>query len=142
MATLSDQARALLDGRNVAHLATLMPDGAPKVEPVWVGRQGDSVLVTTDQKSIKARNLAGDGRMALSVTDSENPYRQLLIRGELLEVRPDDDMVEMDKMAVKYLGQPFPRRRWSGRIVLVLRPTMVRYYESPLADLVVHVTDT
>ncbi len=135
-AVLSPEARRLLDGRNVAHLATLMPDGAPKVEPVWVGREGDLVLVTTDVKSIKAKNLQHDPRVALSVT-GPNPYHQLLIRGELIEVRPDDELVAMDALAQKYLGQPFPRRRWSGRVVLVLRPTLARYYESSLSDLVV-----
>jgi PPOX class probable F420-dependent enzyme len=134
---LSADARRLLDGRNVAHLATLMPDGAPKVEPVWVGREDDLVLVTTDVKSIKAKNLANDPRMALSVTDASNPYLQLLIRGQLIEARPDDNLETMDGLALKYLGQAFPRRRWSGRVVLVMQPTLARYYESSLANLVV-----
>ena len=32
---LSNEIRALLDGRNFAHLATLMPDGSPQSVPVW-----------------------------------------------------------------------------------------------------------
>ena len=40
---LSDEIRALLDAPNFAHLATLMPDGAPQSAPVWVG----PVKVTT-----------------------------------------------------------------------------------------------
>jgi hypothetical protein len=75
--------------------------------------------------------------MAISVIDASNPYRQLLIRGELTESRDDDQLAVMDVLARKYLGQAFPRRRWSGRIVLVLRPTLARYYESPLAKLMV-----
>ena len=46
MVRLDDDARRLLDGANYGHLATLMADGSPKVEPVWVGREGDRVLVT------------------------------------------------------------------------------------------------
>lgn len=136
MTNLPPDARALLDAPNVAHLSTLMADGSPKSEPVWVGREGDHVFITTDRKSIKAQNLDRDPRVALSVVDAENPYRQLLIRGRVVETRDDDDMVGMDALAQKYLGQPFPRRRWSGRIVLVVEAQVVRYYESPLAGLV------
>ena len=136
MAPLDDTARSLLDGRNVAHLATLMPDGAPKAEPVWVGREGDHVLIATDERTIKARNVAGDPRVALSIVDAANPYLQLLIRGRVVEVRPDDDLAALDALSEKYLGRPFPRRRWTSRVVLVVAPSLARTYRSALADLV------
>lgn len=41
---LSDEVKALLDGPNFAHLATLMPDGSPHSVPVWIGRERDCVL--------------------------------------------------------------------------------------------------
>ncbi len=137
MATLNDGARGILDSRAVAHLSTLMEDGSPKVEPVWVGREGDYVIVTTDLKSIKAKNISRDPRVALSITDATNPYRQLLVRGVVIEARDDNDLTEMDKLSQKYLGQPFPRRRWSSRVAYFIESTTARYYESPLADLVV-----
>lgn len=46
-ASLSDAARALLEGRNFAHLATVMPDGSPQVSAVWVDYDGKHVLVNT-----------------------------------------------------------------------------------------------
>jgi PPOX class probable F420-dependent enzyme len=133
-ATLSDDARRLLDGANFGHLSTLMPDGAPKVEPVWVGREGDRVLVTTDGRSIKARNVVGDARVALSITAFDDPYDQLLIRGRVVEVRADDDLEELDRFSQRYLGAPFARRRWSQRVVLVIEPSLARAYHSPLRD--------
>ena len=46
MATpLSNEIKALLDRPNFAHLSTLMPDGAPQSVPVWVGREGDRILI-------------------------------------------------------------------------------------------------
>ena len=131
-ARLGPDARRLLDGVNFAHLATLMSGGAPKVEPVWVELDGDLVLVATDAKSIKARNVEGDPRVALSVTAFDNPYDQLLVRGQVVEIRPDDDLVVLDRMAQKYLGAPFPRRRWSKRLVLAIRADVARYYRSSL----------
>jgi PPOX class probable F420-dependent enzyme len=132
MATLDDDARRLLDGANFAHLATLMDDGAPKVEPVWVGRDGDRVIVTTDGRSIKAQNLERDGRVALSVTAFDDPYDQLLIRGRVVELRDDDDLAVLDELSQKYLHTPFPRRRWSRRVVIVIDPKVARSYRSSL----------
>ena len=132
MVRLDDDAQRLLDGANYGHLSTLMADGSPKVESVWVGREGDLVLVTTDAKSIKAINAARDPRVALSVVAFDNPYDQLLIRGKVVEIRDDDDLAAMDALSQKYLGASFPRRRWSKRVVLVISPSLVRYRKSPL----------
>jgi PPOX class probable F420-dependent enzyme len=129
---LTPEARRLVDAPNIAHLATLMPDGWPKAEPVWIGRDGDLLLVATDAKSLKARNVERDGRVALSITDEDNPYEQLLVRGTVTEVRADDDLAVLDELSRKYLGQPFARRRWSARVVLVIRADVARHYVSPL----------
>ena len=131
---LSTDARRLLDGANFGHLSTLMPSGEPKVDPVWVGHDGDHVLVTTDAKSIKATNAAHDPRVALSVVAFDDPYDQLLVRGHVVEIRPDEELSVLDAMSQKYLGTPFPRRKWSTRVVLVIEPKVVRVYRSPLRD--------
>lgn len=131
-AHLSTEARRLIDAPNFGHLSTLMASGAPKVDPVWVMREADRVLVTTDRKSIKAVNVARDSRVALSVTAVRDPYEQLLIRGRVTETRADEDLSVLDAFSRKYLGAPFPRRRWSDRVVLVIDPERVRYYRSPL----------
>ena len=129
---LDDDARRLLDGVNYGFLATLMPGGHPTVDPVWVGRDGDRVLVATDGKSIKARNAAVDPRVSLAVTAFGDPYDQVLIRGTVVELAPDDDLAVLDRLSEKYLGGSFPRRKWSQRVVLVIEPTVVRSYRSSL----------
>jgi PPOX class probable F420-dependent enzyme len=129
---LDADVRRLVDAANFAHLATLMPDGAPKVEPVWIGREGDLLLIATDRRSLKGRNLALDPRVALSITSQDNPYEQVLIRGRVIETRPDDDLATLDALSARYLGSPFPRRKWSSRVVYVVAATLARYYKSPL----------
>jgi PPOX class probable F420-dependent enzyme len=131
---MDGDARRLIDGPNFGHLATLMPDGSPKVEPVWVARDGDQALVATDAASLKARNVALDNRVALSVTAFGDPYDQVLVRGRVVDVRPDDGLEVLDAMSDKYLGHPFPRRKWSERVVLVIEPDLVRSYRSALRD--------
>lgn len=131
---LSEDMKRLIDAASFAHLATLQPDGAPKVEPVWLGREGDRLLVATDRRSLKARNIEGDPRVAISLVARDNPYEQLLIRGRVVETRNDDDLVGLDALSQAYLGKPFPRRKWSSRVLYVIEPTVARHYVSPLRD--------
>lgn len=132
---LDFDARRLVDGPNFAALATLMPDGSPKVEPIWVCREGDRILVATDSGGIKGRNIKLDERVALSITDRDDPYEQLLVRGRVVETRDDSELRVLDALSSQYLGAPFPRRRWSSRVVYVIAATVVRYYRSPLSEL-------
>lgn len=129
---LSDDARRLIDAPNIAHLTTLMEDGFPKAEPVWIGRDGDRIIVCTDHKSIKGKNIDRDPRVALSITDFDNPYEQLLIRGRVVEARDDSDLAIMDGLSQKYIGAPFPRRKWPSRVAYYIEADVARYYLSPL----------
>ncbi len=129
---LSPAARRLLDGPNYAHLATLLPDGAPKVEPVWVAREGDFALVTADAKSRKALNMGRDARVALSITDFADPYEQLLIRGRVVEQRSDPELRFLDALSQRYTSAPFPRRNWSSRVIFVIEPFLARHARFPL----------
>lgn len=84
-----EETRKLLDGRNLATVATLNKDGGPHTSAVWIARDGDVVLFSTTSRRQKARNLARDPRISLTVFDTENPYRSVDIRGtvELIEDR-------------------------------------------------------
>jgi PPOX class probable F420-dependent enzyme len=130
--TLSDDIKRLLDAPNFAALSTLMEDGWPKTEPIWVAREGDHVVIATDRKSIKSINIDRDPRVSLSITDFANPYEQVLIRGRVIEARDDNALTILDAMSQKYLGAPFPRRKWSTRVAYIVEPTVARYYKSPL----------
>jgi PPOX class probable F420-dependent enzyme len=111
---LSAEAKALIDRPNFAHLATLMADGSPQSVPVWVGREGDRLLVCTSERSLKGRNTLRDPRVALSIVDLQNPYEEVQVRGRVLERRPDPDLKIMDPVSHKYTGKPFPMRSPEG----------------------------
>lgn len=129
---LDDDVKRLLDAPNFGHLSTVMEDGSPKVEPTWVGREGDFILIATDSKGIKGKNISRDRRVALSVTDFNNPYEQVLIRGKVVEIRDDNDLIVLDALSKQYIGKEFPRRKWSSRVVYVIEASVARYYQSPL----------
>ncbi|PYX05772.1 MAG: PPOX class F420-dependent oxidoreductase [Acidobacteria bacterium] len=129
--SLSKEIKQLLDGPNFAHLATLMPDGSPQSVPVWVGREGDRVIVCTGETSLKARNTRRDPRVALSIVDFENPYSEAQIRGRVVERREDPELKIMDPISNKYIAKPFPFRKPEGRIALIIEAEKARYTKLP-----------
>ncbi|HUO71415.1 MAG TPA: PPOX class F420-dependent oxidoreductase [Solirubrobacteraceae bacterium] len=102
--------RELLDAPNYVHLSTLRADGSPRNWVVWVGLEGDHILVCTSDAIWKGKDMRRDPRVALSVTDLANPYRMAAIQGRVVEVRPDPDCRYMDQLSHKYTGAPFPHR--------------------------------
>jgi PPOX class probable F420-dependent enzyme len=101
--TFNEATRRLLDGKNFATVATLNPDGGPHSAVVWVTREGDTVLFSTITRRQKARNLARDPRISVSVFELENPYDSVEIRGaaELVE---DTGKTLPKVLSRKYLG--------------------------------------
>src|SRR5690242_18733805 len=66
MTTLDDEARTLFAGPNIAHIATLLPDGSPHSVPVMIDIEDDHLAFFTSPRSRKGRNLAADDRVAIS----------------------------------------------------------------------------
>lgn len=121
--------RELLEAPNIVHLATLLPDGSPHSVAVWAGLEDDRVAFFTQPGSRKARNIAADGRVALSVVDRHNPYRTGYLRGRVTETVEGDDALEIiDRLSMVYTGEPFPMR--SGTVFLI-EPTLSRSLELP-----------
>ena len=129
--TLTAEVKALIDRPNFAHLATLMPDGSPQSVPVWVGREGDRLLVCTSEGSLKGRNTKRDPRVAISIVDFDNPYEEIQLRGRVVERRADPDLKIMDPVSQKYIGKPFPMRSYEGRVALVIQVDRARYTKLP-----------
>jgi PPOX class probable F420-dependent enzyme len=132
MATpLSCEIKALVDGPNFAHLATLLSDGAPQSDPVWVSREGDRILICTGEGSVKGKNTRRDPRVALSIVNFHNPYEEAQLRGRVVERRPDPDLKCLDPISHKYTGKPFPMRGPEGRVALIIEIEKARYTKLP-----------
>lgn len=124
---LTEADRAMLHGRNFAHLATLMPDGSPQVSVVWIDVDDDTILVNTAEGRTKTDNVRRDPRVAISIHDQQNPYAWLTIRGVVDETTHEGAKEHIDALAKKYLGKDiYP---WhlpdQQRVILRIRPTSV-----------------
>ena len=121
--TIPDSHRDLLtDPRSVTVLVTLMPDGQPQAQVVWVDVEGDTVVINTEQSRQKAKNLAREPRVTLISVDPTTTERYIEIRGEVESLREDDGNEVIDRLAMKYDGKPY----FGGRAPLEAMQTMRR----------------
>jgi PPOX class probable F420-dependent enzyme len=118
---LPDSHLDLFRKKAFASLATLMPDGAPQVTPVWIDYDGRFVIVNTAEGRQKDKNLQRDGRVALSIMDPDNPYRYLEVRGRVAERTRDGADQHIDAMARKYLGKDKYPFRQPGEVRVLYR---------------------
>jgi PPOX class probable F420-dependent enzyme len=94
---------ALLKQPSTCYIATTMPDGSPQVTPGLVrhGRRGHQ----------KARNIARDPRVAVTVSDPAHPSRYHAVRGRVVDVTRDGGAAHIEALSERYLGRPYP---WYG----------------------------
>lgn len=126
MTPLTPEAKSLLDGKNFACVATLMPDGSPQVAPVWVERDGDVVVINSTVSRQRYLNLKRDPRVALTVFDMSNPYSKVLIRGKVIEMTKEGAEEHIDKLSAKYNGTKYPYHKPDdARVIIRISPERV-----------------
>ncbi|WP_018682458.1 PPOX class F420-dependent oxidoreductase [Actinokineospora enzanensis] len=104
--TLSDAARALIDGDNYATLATLNPDGSPQTSVLWVKVDGGDLLLSTTRGRQKEKNLSRDPRVSVTIYDRTNPYRYVEVRGDA-RLSEEGGRELIDELSQKYTGGPY-----------------------------------
>jgi PPOX class probable F420-dependent enzyme len=116
MAAIPQSHTDLFNKKAFASLATVNPDGSPQVTPVWVDFDGTNILVNTARGRKKDRNLQGNARVALAITDPDNPYRYLGVQGRVVELTEQGADAHIDKMAMKYMGKEKYPLRAAGEV--------------------------
>jgi pyridoxamine 5'-phosphate oxidase-like protein len=72
--------------------------------------EGEYLAFFTSPNSRKARNLAADDRVAISVTHREDLVRSALVRGRVVKrIGGDAGWAIVDRIFAKYTGGPYPR---------------------------------
>jgi PPOX class probable F420-dependent enzyme len=128
MATIPDNFMDLFsrDKKAFANLATLMPDGSPQVTPVWFDYLDGNIIVNSARGRVKDRNMVKNARVALAISDPDNAYRHIAIRGVVKEVTEEGAVAVIDSLAKKYLGQDkYPWLKNDTRVTYVIEPTSV-----------------
>jgi PPOX class probable F420-dependent enzyme len=120
---IPEKYKDLFDKKAFAALATVMPDGAPQVTPVWVDYDGEHVIVNSARGRRKDKNMQRNATVALAITDPDNPYRYLEVRGKVAEITEQGADQHIDKMAKKYLGLDKYPGRQAGEVRVMYKIT-------------------
>ncbi len=127
MKSIPESHADILDKPSFAHLATLMSDGSPHSAPVWIDTDEGYLVINSAEGRLKDRNVRRDPRVAISLTDPENPYRSLAIRGRVVKITKEGADDHIDRMAKKYMGvDTYPYRTPSEvRVLYYIEPEKV-----------------
>ena len=105
------------------HFATIRPDGAAQVNPMWFLWDGENLKLTNTTTRRKYRNVSVNPRVALSVIDPTQPYRYLEVRGSVVRIDPDPEGAFFQVLADRYgMAMDGPVADAADRIVFVIRP--------------------
>jgi PPOX class probable F420-dependent enzyme len=117
--TLDPDLHQLATAKNFAAMSTLMPDGQPQTQLMWVHADDDHLVINTEIGRQKYRNVERDPRVTVTVFDSENPYRYIEARGRVVEtVVGDAARANIDELSQKYTGGPYANPITTERVVL------------------------
>jgi PPOX class probable F420-dependent enzyme len=121
----------LLQGTRTGKVATTRADGRPHVTPVWFTLDGDDIVFTTDETSIKAKAIRRDERVCVCVDDQTPPYSYVMVEGT---ATLSDDLDQLRRVATavggRYMGADradefAARNAVPGELLVRVTPTRV-----------------
>jgi PPOX class probable F420-dependent enzyme len=126
--SFSAETLRLLDDKNYAVLATVNADGSPQTSAMWVGRDGDDVLMSTVEGRVKHRNMLRDPRVSVTILDSADPENYVELRGRV-SMTPDIGRRFDTSLSWKYNGRdPDPDRPGAVRVIVRMTVEKVTGY--------------
>ncbi len=117
--TLDPTLKELARAKNFAAMSTLMPDGQPQTQLMWVHADDEHLLINTEVGRQKFRNVVRDPRVTITVFDSENPYRYVEARGRVVSTEAGQaGRDDIDALSQKYTGAPYGNPIATERVIL------------------------
>jgi PPOX class probable F420-dependent enzyme len=102
---------AFLREPNPCVIATIRPDGELHTAATWCEWPGDgTVLVNMDATRLRLGHMRADPRVALTVLDKDAWYNHVSLIGRVRELRHDEDLADIDRIATHYTGKPYRDR--------------------------------
>ena len=115
----------LLERPLFCHLATVRPDGAPIVNPMWFLWDGEheELLLTHTKNRHNHRYVQAEPRVAISITDPDDQYRYLQVRGVVERIEDDPTGEFYQVLQQRYRGFTSEVKDRAFRVILHVRPT-------------------
>lgn len=128
-ATPPDKYLDLLERPLFASFATVRPDGAPQVNPMWFLWDAGQGVVKLTHTTVRNnyRALQREKRVGLCVVDPENSYRYLSLRGTVTGIQDDPEGDFYKELQRRYRGHADAEvADRAVRVVLTITPEHFR----------------
>jgi len=124
---LDEDTVRLAQGKNLATVVTLMPDGQPQALLTWVDSDGEYLLVNTEPQRQRARNIRRDPRITVLIHSDSDPWDWSEVRGHVVETVDGSAAREhIDKLSRKYVGSDYRNPIGpQGRVILKIAPDKI-----------------
>jgi len=121
---LSDELKSFLQGGNFATFTTLLADGRPASQVMWIDCDDVHVLINTEVHRRKFRSVSADPRVVVCAWALDDPYSYREIRGVVVEtVHGAPAREHIDQLSLRYFGRPYDADEIeSERVILKIRP--------------------
>lgn len=124
---LEEGVKRLASADNFAVLTTLMGNGVPQTNVMWVHCDDSHILINTEVGRQKFRNVQKDPRVSIVVWDKQNPYHYAEVRGRVVDtVTGPEARTNIDDLSRKYTGGPYENPITTERVVLKIAPDRQR----------------
>ena len=117
--TLDPDLHQLATAKNFAALTTLMADGQPQTQIMWVHADDDHLIINTETGRQKFRNVQRDPRVTVTVFNSGNLYQSVEARGRVVSTTAGDEgRANIEELSEKYTGGPYANPIQTERVIL------------------------
>ena len=121
----------LTEQPRTAQCATVKENGHPHVVPIWFEMDGDTLIFSTWQASVKAANLRRDPRISLCVDDETPPFAFVQIDGTASLIDdPEQLLYWATRIGGRYMGadqaEAYGKRNSvPGELIVRVTPTKI-----------------
>jgi PPOX class probable F420-dependent enzyme len=117
--TIPDDLLYLVTTDRVGAVSWARTDGTVVSHLMWIDWDGEHLLTSSPIGSIKGQHARRNGQVSVVAVDRDDPWRFVNMRGRVTDIVPDENLEFIDKMSVRYTGQPYYRRGFEREIFVI-----------------------
>ncbi len=107
---LPERIQSLLAKPNPAVVASIRPDGTPHTATTWYEWRDGRVLLNMDSTRRRLAYMRANPAVSVNVIDVDDMYTAVSLSGRIVEFLDDEGFADIDALAQRYLGSPYPDR--------------------------------
>ena len=112
--------------KSFAHLALVLSDGTPHCTPLWFDYDGTHLIINSARGRVKDNAMRQSPHVALAISDPDNPYRYIQIRGRVTEITEEGARDMIDHLSAKYKGTLYEYYENETRVTYKILPESIQ----------------